>query len=47
VAPCQLKLRKHEVLQAVGKLRAREIEAKPESLLRAALALLVPASASP
>ncbi|HEY6556474.1 MAG TPA: hypothetical protein VI072_04345, partial [Polyangiaceae bacterium] len=46
-ALCKMGFRKHEVAQAVGKLRARAIEPKPESLLRAALALLVPPNVSP
>ncbi|HEY6557174.1 MAG TPA: HNH endonuclease [Polyangiaceae bacterium] len=46
-ALCKMGFRKHEVVQAVRKLRARQIEPKPESLLRAALALLVPPNISP
>ncbi|HEY6557483.1 MAG TPA: HNH endonuclease [Polyangiaceae bacterium] len=46
-ALCKMGFRKHEVVKAVGKLRARAIEPKPESLLRAALALLVPPGVSP
>jgi 5-methylcytosine-specific restriction endonuclease McrA len=46
-ALCKMGFRKHEVVQAVGKLRTSQIEPKPESLLRAALALLVPPNSSP
>ncbi|HEY6559620.1 MAG TPA: hypothetical protein VI072_20200, partial [Polyangiaceae bacterium] len=46
-ALCKMGFRKHEVVQAVRKLRARAIEPKPESLLRAALALLVPPNIAP
>jgi Holliday junction resolvasome RuvABC DNA-binding subunit len=46
-ALCKMGFRKHEVVQAVGKLRACAIEPKPEALLRAALALLVPPNISP
>jgi hypothetical protein len=46
-ALCKMGFRKHEVVQAVRKLRACAIEPKPESLLRAALAVLVPPNISP
>jgi 5-methylcytosine-specific restriction endonuclease McrA len=46
-ALCKMGFRKHEVVQAVRNLRALQIEPEPESLLRAALTLLVPPSVSP
>ncbi len=45
-ALCKMGFRKHEVIEAVGKLRSLQIDPEPESLLRAALALLVPPSVS-
>jgi 5-methylcytosine-specific restriction endonuclease McrA len=47
LALCKMGFRKQEVVRAVGELRARQVERNPESLLRAALALLVPPNISP